>query len=598
LNKKFLYHILSRAIFCLAFLLGTAEVSGQKKIALDLVSVDQSELDIGALQTSFKDSTALVNYLNEYIMSLRKDSYLSASLDTLSLTDSTARASVFLGEKYTIRNIRYENIPLGLIKSIRADSKKTGDAVSKQSLKELTDEIIKRYENSGYPFARIDLDSFIISDKEIDLKLTLEEGYLIHLDSIDVQGNLLLRNGYLHRYLDVEKGSPFNKKKLDKVNQRLENLSFLQKKKDASLTFKGTSATLELHVDERSASRFDFLFGIIPSDNLGERSIFLSFDGTAEMVNKLGGGERLFFQFQRLRPESQQLDVELSYPYILNLPFGADLNLEIYRNAENFIDVDIDYGLSYLYNGSDYLKLYWGYESSRLVQVDTAAILAIQRLPDRLDVVNNGLGIAFQYNNLDYIYNPRRGFYTYFNIYGGLKEIRENNTITSFITEEVDFSDSYDSLDLNGYKINLEADINYYKGLGDRGTLKIQSRTGYQFSNQENFENERFRIGGNKLLRGFDEESFFVDFYQIFTLEYRLLLSKNSYLSLPFIDVGVIRYNTQEGPFLDNALGIGAGLSFETTAGIFQFSIAVGRQKEIPFDLGKPKAHIGFESLF
>ena len=43
------------------------------------------------------------------------------------------------------------------------------------------------------------------------------------------------------------------------------------------------------------------------------------------------------------------------------------------------------------------------------------------------------------------------------------------------------------------------------------------------------FQNELFRIGGLKTLRGFDEESIFASVYSIFTLEYRFILEQNSY---------------------------------------------------------------------
>ena len=52
--------------------------------------------------------------------------------------------------------------------------------------------------------------------------------------------------------------------------------------------------------------------------------------------------------------------------------------------------------------------------------------------------------------------------------------------------------------------------------------------------------NELFQIGGNKLLRGFDEASIFTPTYSILSLEYRLALGKNSYFQMPFIDAGFV----------------------------------------------------------
>ena len=78
-------------------------------------------------------------------------------------------------------------------------------------------------------------------------------------------------------------------------------------------------------------------------------------------------------------------------------------------------------------------------------------------------------------------------------------------------------------------------------------------------------------------------------------MEYKILLNNNSYLSAPFVDFAFLENNEGENIW---ALGLGAGLGIQTKAGQLQFSIAVGRSKEQAFDLGRPKAHVGYVSLF
>ena len=48
----------------------------------------------------------------------------------------------------------------------------------------------------------------------------------------------------------------------------------------------------------------------------------------------------------------------------------------------------------------------------------------------------------------------------------------------------------------------------------------------------------------------------------------------------------------------DFPVGIGAGLNFETGAGIFGISTAVGKTRDIPFNLRNAKIHFGFISVF
>jgi hypothetical protein len=45
-------------------------------------------------------------------------------------------------------------------------------------------------------------------------------------------------------------------------------------------------------------------------------------------------------------------------------------------------------------------------------------------------------------------------------------------------------------------------------------------------------------------------------------------------------------------------LGFGAGLTFETKAGIFGLSYAVGKQNSNPLDFRSSKIHFGYVNIF
>ena len=120
-------------------------------------------------------------------------------------------------------------------------------------------------------------------------------------------------------------------------------------------------------------------------------------------------------------------------------------------------------------------------------------------------------------------------------------------------------------------------------------------------ANEPVLANEQFRLGGNRLLRGFDEESISATNFGILTAEYRFLLSTNSYL-YGFFDGGRVdsqSLNSQpDSDTVQTYQGFGAGIAFETRAGLFGLSLAFGRQDQQPFDLGAPKVHFGYVSLF
>ena len=98
-------------------------------------------------------------------------------------------------------------------------------------------------------------------------------------------------------------------------------------------------------------------------------------------------------------------------------------------------------------------------------------------------------------------------------------------------------------------------------------------------------------------MRGFDEESLFATRFMIATLEYRLLIGPNSFLSA-FCDAAYLENRTDRTRTSARPIGAGLGLTFETQAGIFGISAALGRQGAQGFDFRAAKFHLGYVSLF
>ena len=111
------------------------------------------------------------------------------------------------------------------------------------------------------------------------------------------------------------------------------------------------------------------------------------------------------------------------------------------------------------------------------------------------------------------------------------------------------------------------------------------------------FFNEQFRIGGNKLLRGFDEESIFTPWYAFTTFEFRYLFLKNSYL-FAFYDQAVVKDARYTNTVVDFPLGFGAGVSLETKIGVFAIHYALGRQYRNNIDFRNSKIHVGYVNYF
>lgn len=115
--------------------------------------------------------------------------------------------------------------------------------------------------------------------------------------------------------------------------------------------------------------------------------------------------------------------------------------------------------------------------------------------------------------------------------------------------------------------------------------------------NDNIFSNELFRVGGLKTMRGVDEASIFCSAYAIGTVEYRFLFEENGNFSA-FVDLGWWEDDSREQYINDDPIGFGVGASFETKAGIFGITYALGQQFDNPIDLRESKVHFGFTTLF
>jgi hemolysin activation/secretion protein len=220
-------------------------------------------------------------------------------------------------------------------------------------------------------------------------------------------------------------------------------------------------------------------------------------------------------------------------------------------------------------------------------------------LPDQADIRSVNLGINYEWFNTDYRINPRQGNEWQISVAAGSKKIKKNNVIVGLKDESdpaFDFNSLYDTVRLNSYQFRLKGSLAHYFKLTRASTLKT-AVNGAWFESPAIFRNELFQIGGYKLLRGFDEESIFASQYVIGTLEYRYLVGRNSYLFY-FVDGGWSKNGAGYARSSNNYWGTGLGMAFETRAGIFNLSYAVGKRDDTKFNMRQSKIHIGYVNYF
>lgn len=589
----------------------------------------------GIAEFPIPDSASLAPFCRDLLLHFRQASFLAASLDSLQrvpeiktpVSDTLAdrlrlpfthpfyTAKFFTGPAMRWLQLRpadpYDDDDwlqsAGFREKLFTEKPLRHDALIK-----LEEAILKQAENNGYPFAQVWLDSIQVHpDGGVMAVLQIDRGRFFTFKQLKINGEVKLPDAYLPNFLGLKAGSPYSRAQVLRIRDQLRSLLFVELNGNPTVTFSGKNAvlpgqpggeaTVNLFLQKKKASRFDFVIGVLPRPDATDGKLLLTGSLSAAFQNALNLGERFAVEFERLKPETQKLDVQASVPYLLGSPFGVDGRLNIFRRDSTWVDAQSDLGISYLFTGGDYVKLLWENKSSSLQKVDTLTVIQSHRLPPNLDFRQNGYGGEIGFTRLDYRFNPRQGWAVQIRALAGFNTVKRNNQIENLRDPDdpsFDFASLYDTVAVRQTRFRLEGRTETYLPLFQRTTLKLAVRGGGIFSKKPVYNNEQYRLGGNKLLRGFDEESLFATRYVVATAELRLLIGLNSYFAA-FADYGYLENVTNTTQVFLHPLGIGAGLTFETQAGIFGISLAAGkRDKAEPLDFRALKFHIGYVSLF
>jgi len=581
--------------------------SAQNKYNLYLQGVDKDSATIVAktgLQTSFVSRIACEEYINRLPGYLQSKGYVTASIDSLNYDSGFARMLLFTGELYLWAQLDAKNIEPSILDAIGWREKmfinKPMDFSQVQLLEE---KMLNHLENTGYPFARVYLDSLQLEGEKVSALLSVNKGPLYKIDSIRIYGNAKISNKFLQRYLDISNGSIYNKEKLLRINKKLKELTYIEEERPSNLTMLGTGSVLNVYLKQKKSSQVNILVGFLPNnDQLSTKKLLLTGEANILLKNALGSGETIGLNWQQLQVKSPRLNLLYQHPYLFNLPVGLDFSFDMFRKDSTYLNVNFQLGAQYMLNNNQSGKLFIQRFQTIVNQggINEQMVISTRMLPDVADVSSINFGIDYDFNKTDYRLNPRKGNEYRITTSVGTKKLEKNNEILELKDPNdptFNFDKLYDSVKLNTYQFRVKAYAAKYFPLGgQRNTIKTAINAGI-FQSGNIFTNELFQLGGYKLLRGFDEESQYLSQFAIATVEYHYLVGPNSFFYV-LADGGWGRNTSQNSKLSYTYFGTGLGLAFETKAGIFNLAWAIGKRNDTQFNLRQSKIHIGFVNYF
>lgn len=556
--------IIAKRLLALLFLLLSFLAQGQTYFDIELIPPSNSELkeELMKFAGPLKDTVDLTNRLNAVKIILYERAFLLSSAelyikDTMALLKITPSSEVFSGDIEL-------TLPPGFALPLNRDLKYDQGPVNGVRFKALIEQYLGYLENHGYPFAQLTPAEYKLRNDSLHLNLSIQPGPLVSIDSLVIKGfNRFSRNVIKHN-LKYRPGMLYREQYLQELIRYVDQIEYLKMSRPPAVAFTKSKTILYLYLEEVKGNQID---GVVGLNTEEDGKVILNGDLQLRLLHVFKKGEEIKIRWRSPDESVQSLNFDFELPYLFKSPFWLEGNLAIFRQDSSFVNSDAQGLVKFLFESGSFISGGISYRSSNVLLSNEASSTF-----KSFNTASYKLGLEL--NKTNRIIVPTRGFaFSGYGISGKRKSTDDNQ-------------DQY------GWQISADQWIPIFP----RHIIKISLKTQALFGGNL-FTNELYRLGGLKTLRGFNEQSIYSSRYGIGTLEYRFMIGNYDYLTL-FTDIAYTENNSGDQFTSDLLTGIGAGINFQTRAGIFSLFYALGKDESNPFDLRTSKIHFGYINRF
>lgn len=482
--------------------------------------------------------------------------------------DSTYNTKIRLKNKFVSLYIYYNKNDV-VLRTLKLVSKEIFDdyfiinlTETEQALNIINREISK----NGFPFSKLKLSNIKIKDS-----LNLEASLIINspiekriINNIVIKGYDKFPQSYLKHFLKIKPEQIFDLNNIRDKTEQLNSLNFANEIKSPEVLFSKDSTTLYLYLEKTKSNNFDGFLGFGSNEETNK----LEFDGylNLNLTNNLNFGESFRLLYKSDENDQKTFEADVSLPYILNTPIGADILLRIFKRDSSFSTVNQSARLHYQINSKN--KIYGG-----IVSTESNNLLTDNFNSNISDYKTQNYTIAYQH------LKPQPNSLLF--------------PIKSKLYLEAGFGERKTTLNRTKQTQYAIDALNIFT-LNPKNSIYIRAN-GSNLISDTYFENELMRFGGINSIRGFEENSLFASLYGIINTEYRFKLNNSIYIHSIF-DAGYFQnkiLNTKEKLF-----GYGFGFGILTKAGLLRFNYANGKNENTQFKLSNSKIHLSLTANF
>lgn len=530
-----------------------------------------------ALSISCRDTIAIEKALTSILLKFYSKGYLAATIDSFQCNSSGIIACGRMGSKYRWVEVHPDSISDNILNEIGVSLPNlNGKTISPGSLSKYIKSALSQLEDNGYPFAKVTLGNVDIKIDGIFATINIEKGNQITIDTIYLKGDAKLNQKKLAAIINLKKGESYSETKVKRIDPWLRQQQYLNVIKPAEVEFLSRKARIYCYLGNRPASQFWGMAGFY-KDKL-DNKIKLNGDIKLSLGNVLRSGEKLNFSWTAPGQGTQNLNVNVDWPYVFGWQVGVVGSLALYKRDSTYITLNPKFSIAFFANNGGRFLVNADYKKTSYNSLNSVT----QNQYGNSTAFLYGLG--YEYNSYDNTMLPIRGILIKSSLNTGRRESVQNQGSSSNLFEGELFFESYMPL----YENRLI--------LASRSNSKLKTLYSSSSSGML-FENEMYHIGGMGTIRGFNQEMILSQAYSVASAELHLRMSEGSGIYLftdkAFVKVYELGYRKDAWP-----LGLGLGVNLATKAGQFNLSYALGQGFGQSLGAKDAKVHFGISTVF
>ncbi len=436
-----------------------------------------------------------------------------------------------------------------------------GSIFNKNEIESAISNVLDKYENVGYPFAKVTVNSIITensNENELIVNLSLDKGEKSTIDRVEIIGNEETEDIVITRAARVFPPEIYSQEKVESIPKKLNRLRYFEPVNTPSFYFNSKNeGVLLITVKEKETNNFDGIVGYVPG-NENESGYFTGFLNIS-LRNLFGTGRAAGFMWKKENRNTQELEIKYREPWLFGLPFNVGAGYFQRKQDTTYVQSKFEGSVEFL--ATD--------DISASLLLSTESVIPTVNDNDVFTVYNSSIlstGIQLSIDSRDDVYAPTEGIY-FINSY--LYSNKKINGPEEFITDDTKTEIALQRLSL---------DLSYFLEIINRNVLAagVHARE----MRGESFEiSDLYRLGGTTTLRGYRENQFLGNRIFWSNLEYRYLLTPRTFAFL-FFDTGYYLRNEDKtrgiAELSDFKYGYGLGLNLETAIGVLGVSFALG----------------------